>query len=532
MIILNSVSDILGMPALILFIFLGMIFTNPLFLNITFQNYNLSETICSVCLIFIMFYGGFGTRWEEARWVKKEAILLSTAGVVLTALLVTVFSHYILKINLPESFLIGSVISSTDAASVFSIIRSRKLSLRYRTSSLLELESGSNDPFAFMLTITALSVINGRISAQGIIRDVLMQITIAVLFGYVISKAAYYILDRFRFTNGFDTVLIFAVALISYSLPSVFGGNGYLGVYITGIILGNSRIRNKINLVHFFDGLTNLAQMLLFFLLGFLSEFSSILKSLPLALAIFLFITFIGRPLAVEALLSPFGSGRNTKLLVSFAGLRGAASIVFAILAHNRSHGLSSDIFHITFGIVILSIILQGSFLPMIAKKLKMTDRSDPLKSFTDYSRERPIEFITFNVNKGHNWDGKKVMELDFPDDLLLVLIVRENEKIIPGGQTEIKGEDRLIFIARSLSEESNLKLKESIIDESDELSGRKLSEISKEDYLILLIKRGENFIIPKGNDCIMEGDEIIYISESVLQESERLKKAKISRNK
>lgn len=318
-IVANKFSDKFGIPALLLFMALGMIFGSDGIVKIYFDSFNLAEQVCTVALIFIMFYGGFGTNWEMAKPVAKKSILLSSVGVVITALSTCAFCHLVLKINLPESFLIGAVISSTDAASVFSILRSQKLNLKYGTASLLEIESGSNDPFAYMLMIIGLSIINGS-GNQSIFYMIFSQIVYGALIGIMVAFIAILILQKLKFsTDGLETIFVIAIAILSYALPSYIGGNGYLSVYLTGIIIGNSKIKNKIVLVHFFDGITGLAQMLIFFLLGLLSFPHKLLGIIIPACLITLFLTFVARPLTIFSLLIPFKSNIKQCLLVSWA---------------------------------------------------------------------------------------------------------------------------------------------------------------------------------------------------------------------
>ena len=355
-VVCNKVSSRFGVPMLLVFIALGMFFGTDGVVKIPFDNYNMAMQICSVSLIFIMFYGGFGTNWKEAKPVAVRAIILSSLGTVLTALTVGVFCRYVLKIGMLESFLIGSVISSTDAASVFNILRSKRLNLKYKTASLLELESGSNDPFSYMLTVIVLSLMQkGEASAPEFVKMVFLQIFFGLFFGVVISAVSSVFLKRFKFSvAGFDAVFMMAVAIASYTIPALVGGNGYLSAYITGIILGNTKFPGKSDLAHFFDGITGLMQMLLFFLLGLLS-FPSQLPSVALtALLIALFLTFVARPLVVFVLLAPFkNSTFAQKLLVSWSGMRGAASIVFAIMTVTSPAVMQNDIFHIVFFIVL-----------------------------------------------------------------------------------------------------------------------------------------------------------------------------------
>lgn len=327
-IVLNKISNHLGIPMLLGFIVLGMLFGSDGILKIPFDDFAFADYICSTALIFIMFYGGFGTNWNEAKPVAVRAVALSTLGVIMTAGVTGLFCHFILKINILESMLIGSLLSSTDAASVFSILRSKRLNLKYNTASLLEIESGSNDPVAYMLTAIVITLIKGEASGGGLAYMLFSQIAYGIGIGVVIAFVSVKILKKFQFTTtGFDTIFVVAVAIFSYALPNCVGGNGYLSAYIVGIILGNSKIRNKKSLVPFFDGINGLMQMLIFFLLGLLSYPSKMLSVCGLALLIALFLTFVARPLAVFAILTPLKSKVSQQLLVSWSGLRGYATV-------------------------------------------------------------------------------------------------------------------------------------------------------------------------------------------------------------
>ena len=279
-IILNKLSSKAGMPMLLAFIVLGMIFGSDGLLKIKFDDYKSAESICSIALIFIIFYGGFGTKWNVAKPVATKAILLSTLGVVLTAVFTGLFCHFVLRFSLLESFLVGAVTSSTDAASVFAILRSKKLNLKYNTASLLEVESGSNDPLSYMLTIIVLSFMQGNASTGKMIYMLFAQIVYGFAFGVAIAYGALYILRKFNFSYaGFDFLFVLAVASLSYAIPTLIGGNGYLSAYVAGLFLGNKTFPQKKNLVHFFDGITGLMQMLIFFLLGLLSLPSKMILS-------------------------------------------------------------------------------------------------------------------------------------------------------------------------------------------------------------------------------------------------------------
>ena len=228
------------------FIVLGIVCGNVGAIPLYLDNHDFAKNVCSVALLFIMFYGGFGTRWESVKPVLRESVLLASLGVVVTAALTGLFCHFVLRWGWTESFLLGAVVSSTDAASVFSILRSKKLGLKNNTAPMLEMESGSNDPAAYMLTAIMISLSNGSASGWSLVWMVFAQILFGAGLGYLIAKVASLVLRRVHFSNdGFDTLFIFAVAITSYALPDVLGGNGYLSAYIVGVMLGNEEFRGK-----------------------------------------------------------------------------------------------------------------------------------------------------------------------------------------------------------------------------------------------------------------------------------------------
>ena len=511
-VVFNTIFSKKGIPMLLAFILLGMFFGCDGPFEISFDNFYQTEQICSVALIFIMFYGGFGTKWQQAKPVVAKSILLSSLGTVMTALFVGIFCHYVLRIEFLESFLIGSVISSTDAASVFSILRSKKLNLKYNTASLLEIESGSNDPFSYMLTVTVLSLMNGAVTFKGFVYMIFAQIFFGIVFGFLIAKGTLIFLKHFKISSsGFNAIFIVATALLSYALPALFGGNGYLSAYISGIILGNSKIGNKSELVHFFDGITGLMQILLFFLLGLLSYPSQLPFVSATGFFIALFLTFIARPLAVFAILTPFKSDVKQQLLVSWAGMRGAASIVFSIMAVINPATINNDVFHIVFFIVLFSILFQGTLIPFVAKKLSMTDsEADVMKTFNDYMDEVPVRFLSLKVPDVHPWAGKKVRSIPLPPDSMLVMITRGDETIIPNGDTSIKCGDTIILSGKSPSATAGLNLYEKTVEKESPWNGKAVSEIAFGKERIILIRRGEKAIIPNGNTVLTEKDVLV----------------------
>lgn len=514
---LNNMSHKMGIPVLLAFIILGMFagWNNDI---LGPDKYWIVKNISTVALIIIMFYGGFGTRWDAAKPIVRESVLLATAGVVFTAGLTGLFCHYVLRWQWMESFLTGSVVASTDAASVFSILRSRKLGLRNQTAPILEMESGSNDPCSYMLTVIMISIMQGSASGGHLVWMVFAQIAFGLLFGALIAKGAVFALKRVVFlTSGFDSLFILGTAILAYSVPAALGGNGFLSVYIVGIALGNASFSRKKTQVHFFDGVTSLMQVCLFFMLGFMSNPTSLYKAMLPALAIMVFMLVAGRPLSVLAILGwSKKHKRNQRLLISFVGLRGAASIVFAIIAVAGNIYLEHNILDVVFCIVLFSIALQGSLIPQVAKKLDMIDENeDVLKTFSDYSETYDVQFSGFELTEKSAWSGKQVKEIGLPKSLLLAVILREGKRITPRGNTLLRAGDKIILCSRSYDGQAMGELKEQQIPAGNKYVGKTLDTWSKDGHdLIVLIRRGDDTIIPKGNTALRADDYIVVIDK------------------
>ena len=512
----HHVSGRFGIPMLLVFIGMGMIFGSDGLMKIPFDDYSLAETGCSVALIFIMFYGGFGTNWNKAKPVAVKSMLLSSMGVVLTAVLTGLFCHLVLGIKLANGMLVGACLGSTDAATVFSILRAKRLNLKYNTASLLELESGSNDPFAYMLTVIMLSIIHSSGTAGDIAYMLFAQLVYGAGLGVIIAVLAWKVLKRFTFaTAGLDSVFMVAVALLAFAAPAAVGGNGYLSAYIVGIYLGNHPINGKRNLVHFFDGVTGLLQMLVFFMLGLLAFPSKLPQVVIPGILIALFMTLIARPVSVFGILAPFRCKLNQMLLVSFSGLRGVASIVFAIMAAAAADFEHYDMFHTVFLVVLFSLLLQGSLIPLMARKLKMIDNTNNvLTTFNDYSEELPVQFIRLNINEGDRWEGKQIKELDLPPETLIAMIIREGQRIVPKGFTVLNTGDTAVLCAPACGDGVGINLTEIQVNKESTYCGLMLSELPPENgNLVVLIKRGDHVIIPRGRTVFKDGDVLVINS-------------------
>ena len=542
----NRVTDKVKVPSLLLFIGIGMAF--GVLLRVAgqdnFTDYDLGNVVCSICLVVVIFSGGFGTNFKEARPVAGRALLLSFAGTALTAGLVGVGVYYIFRL-LPffpegigwiESFLVGSVIASTDAASVFNILRSRRLNLKYHTSSLLEMESGSNDPMSYMLTVVFVALLAAKYGVSGaqamgageIVGMLASQVGFGALFGVAFGMIGIFILRRFAFNMGQGgTIFVLALALLAYSIPSVLGsftgidilaGNGYLSVYICGILLGNARISQKRDCVRFFDALTGVAQMMIFFLLGFLSTPEWLIRPQVLvpAVLIFLFMTVLARPAVVSALLVPFRAKLNQIGIISWAGLRGVASIVFAIYAVSTlgESNLPYDLFSIVFCIVIISVAVQGTLLPFLSKKMRMLgDTDDVLRTFNDYQEETDVSFVKVVVGKKHPWAGRPLRECVMPHGFLIVLIIRGEDTLVPGGDTVVNAGDVLVTAAPEFENREDFGLFEEFLGKNHAWIGKCVRDLDlPKGTLIAMIKRKGGTVIPYGGTCLQEEDMLVCI--------------------
>lgn len=500
-----------GVPMLLVFISLGMIFGENGIFKISYENYELSRDICSFALIYIIFFGGFGTNLSMAKGIMKKSLILSSLGVVFTALLTGIFSHYILHLDWYTSFLIGSVLGSTDAASVFAILRSHKLSLKENTASLLEIESGSNDPFAYVLTISVLTLSKGDFNLPLLL---VKQVGFGLFVGFAFAKIANYVIKKTHsLDSGMAMALITGAMLLSYSTSEFIGGNGYITVYLLGVLIGNIHFNKKSEIVSFFNGITSIMQILIFFLLGLLVSPADALKFTIPAVILMIAMTILIRPIVVYFLMAPLKSSQGQKLLVSFAGLRGAASVVFAILVVVADKEIGMVVFNIAFIVVLLSIAIQGSFLPYFAKKVDMIDEDgDVLKTFNDYSDTEDVDFITAEIDENHKWVGRAIKNIEFMPCVLLVLIIRDNKNIIPNGDTIIEKGDRIVLCGSSfVDKDRRISLYESIVDKTSKYINKSIKELDK-NILVIMIRRNDLPMIPDGNSIILENDTLVLL--------------------
>ena len=393
--------------------------------------------------------------------------------------------------------------ASTDAASVFSVLREHNLSLRGGTDSLLEVESGSNDPVAYMLTaVLATLATGGDINIPALLAK---QIILGAGLGLALGWAAGRLIERAHATaEGAQTIFLFAVAIVAYALPS----------YLAGIVLGASDITGKVEMAHFFDTLTEMAEMTIFFLLGLLVTPARLPQMLLPGLALMAFMLFVSRPIAVGVLLAPFKTNPRQVALVSWAGLRGAASVVFSLFTVVAGVPGGHDLFDLVFVIAVSSIVVQGSLLPAVAKKLNMIDaEGDVRRTFNDYRDEDGMSFVKFKVGAGHPFSGRSLADIGSATDMLVVLVLRDGaHPVLPNGDTVIQEGDLLVMAAPTFEERAEVTLREVTVTPHGRLAGQRLRDVpqGKHPFIVVMLKRDGQTIIPDGKTLIYAGDEAV----------------------
>ena len=450
-----------GIPSLLLFLIVGMIFGSD-GLGLHFGNAGQAQFIGMMALSIILFSGGVDTKIKEIRPVLTPGIMLSTIGVLLTTLLTGFFIFYIshwtgldIHMSLVVSLLLAATMSSTDSASVFSILRSQKLNLKYNLRPMLELESGSNDPMAYMLTIVLIQLATANdASIADIATNFAFQFIFGGLAGYGIGKLMVWINNRINLSNtSLYPILILSLVFFTFTVTDLLKGNGYLAVYIAGIVLGNAKIVNRKETQTFFDGLTWLVQIVMFLALGLLVNPHELLSVAPTALLIGLFMMIIARPLSVILCLLPFRNlPKQAWAFTSWVGLRGAVPIIFATYPVVANVEGADQIFNIVFFITLLSLVLQGSTIATFARKLNL---DLPLeKTGNDFGVELPDEINSslkdITVTEEMIANGDRLADMRLPKGTLVMIIKRGTEYIVPNGSASLHIGDKLLLISEN----------------------------------------------------------------------------------
>lgn len=442
-----------GVPTLIFFVIVGMLAGSEGIGGISFNNPKVAKFVGIIALNFILFAGGIDTDWKMIRPVLWKGVLLSTLGVFLTAFLVGFFVYLVTDFTLLEGMLLGSIVSSTDAAAVFSILRSKGMGLKGSLRQTLELESGSNDPMAYFLTITfTMLIINQDKSFIDVIPLFLVQFAVGALVGLAMGKAGQFIINRIRLDyDGLYPILVIALMLFTFSFTEYIKGNGFLAVYLAALYLGNRDLIHKKSIIRAFDGFAWLMQIVLFLTLGLQVFPSEIVAIAGIGLMISLFLILAARPISIFATLAFFRVKMREKLFISWVGLRGAVPIVFATIPLLAGISKSGMIFNIVFFISMTSVLIQGTTLPRIARLLHVAlpesiRRRSPLD--IALTEDFKSEFLEIDISATSSASGKKVMDLGFPKKSLIVMIKRGGKYLTPNGSTVIEPGDKLLILA------------------------------------------------------------------------------------
>lgn len=451
--IAGKTSSKFGVPILILFLGVGMLAGSDGIGGIYFDNPKTAKFIGIVALNFILFSGGLETGWQTVKPVIWQGISLSTLGVMLTAISVGVFVWAITDFSIYEGLLLGSIVSSTDSAAVFSILRSKNIALKGNIRPTLEMESGSNDPMAYILTIAFTGlVINQDSSLLSIIPLFLRQLLLGGLMGFVAGKVGTFVINKIRLDyDELYIVLVIALMFFSFSATDFIGGNGFLAIYICAVYLGNQELIHKKKILKSFNSSAWLMQIILFLTLGLLVFPSKVVPFIGIGLIISMFLIFIARPLSVFISLLPFKIQNKSRLFISWVGLRGAVPIVFATYPLIAGVAKAEMIFNIVFFISVTSVLIQGTSLPMVARWLHLTLPAEfKPKTQTDVILSDGIKSQLTDIVIPEDCPiiGKQIVQLKFPKNATISFIQRDNSYISATGSTTLLNNDKLYVLA------------------------------------------------------------------------------------
>lgn len=458
-IFVSKLSFKFGVPTLLLFLIVGMLFGSD-GVGIEFSNMKYAQAIGIVAMSIILFSGGMDTKFSDIRPVVVPGLILSTLGVVLTAIITGLFIFLLSKsaiisitFSLPISILLASTASSTDSASVFSILRGQNIGLKNNLRPMLELESGSNDPVAYIMTITMIgAVTSGEGLSWNLAVNFIIQLLVGTLFGYLLGKLGVFVINKINLHNtSLYPILVLCLIFITYSTTYFLNGNGYLAVYIAGMVVGNHPLVKKLETNTFLDGLTWLFQIIMFLILGLLVNPRELLTIAPFAILVGIFMIVVARPLTVFLTLIPFKKiDVKSKLFISWVGLRGAVPILFATYPVIAEVENSHVIFNIVFFITIVSLIIQGTTIPFMAKKLDLDQEMEKVGNDFGIVFPEEIDSKLWDVEITENMliNGHRLMDMQLPKGILVIMIKRNDQYIIPNGDAEIHIGDKLLLVS------------------------------------------------------------------------------------
>lgn len=448
----SKASGRLGLPTLVFFLVVGMVAGSEGLGRIEFDNPGLAQSLGIVALAFILFSGGLDTDWREVRPIMWPALGLSTIAVVITALSTGLIAAWLLNLPLLTGLLLGAIASSTDAAAVFSVMRSKGVNLRARLERLLEFESGSNDPMAIFLTIGLIALLaSPNASPWSLIPMFVQQMVVGGLVGIGLGRLMVGVINRIQLGyDGLYPVFTVSIVLLVYGLATVLGGNGFLASYLAGLIMNRHDFIHKRSIRRFHDGLAWLMQIAMFIILGLLVFPSQLVPVIGVGLILSLFLIFIARPLGVFIALAPWRLGLREKLLISWVGLRGAVPIILATYPLVAGVAGADLIFNVVFFIVITSVLIQGPTISPVAKWLGLDLPAAQAYRYPlelEQTAGLDSQLVDLEVVPDSAAIDKQIVELHLPEEVLIVLISREDAFIVPRGATVLHVGDRLLVL-------------------------------------------------------------------------------------
>ncbi len=454
-----------GTPALLLFLGVGMLFGLDF---ISYRSVEMTQFIGVVALCIILFTGGMDTSTAEIRPIAGAGTVLATVGVLLTAFILGLFIWQVApwlgwQMPFPVALLLASMMSSTDSASVFSILRSKKQGLKEHLRPLLELESGSNDPMAYMLTVALIGILTQVDQSVGVGLSVVLfvvEMLVGALSGYLIGRAAAWTINRINLLNrSLYSVLLLAFLFFAFSFTDMIHGNGYLAVYVLGLTVGNLKLVQQKTLTSFFEGFTWLMQIVMFLTLGLFVNSRELLEPAVLlfGLAVGGFLIFVARPLAVFACLAPFRKfSMRARLYVSWVGLRGAVPILFATYPFMANVEQADLLFNIVFLTTILSLVIQGTTVSSMSNLLKLSSKAHEPSFGIELDEEMQSALTEVEVNDSLLSNGNLLSDMRLPENTLVVMIFRDGSYFVPHGKTRLCEGDKLLVITDRTEELDN----------------------------------------------------------------------------
>jgi cell volume regulation protein A len=449
----SKISARLGVPALLLFLALGMAAGSEGPGGIEFNDFATAQSVGIVALAFILFAGGLDTEWSEVRPVVAPGLCLATVGVAASAVIAGAAAAWLLGLPLATGLLLGSIMSSTDAAAVFSVLRSQKVGLRGRIRPLLELESGSNDPMAIFLTLAFLTVVDEpSASVPGLLLLFVQQMVVGGVFGHVLARVAVWALNRVRLEHdGLYPVMMIGIVALIYGTTTLLGGSGFLAVYVAGLTMSGARFIHRKSLIRFQDAIAWVGQISMFLLLGLLVFPSALVEVAPHALLISAVLIFVARPVAV--LLSLFASrfALREMAFVGWVGLRGAVPIILATFPLVEGIDRADEIFNVVFFVVLTSVLLQGTSVSSAARRLGVAQPWQPRRNAAlDYVQTgSDLDLHELEVAPHAPAAGRRLLELGMPPETVVVLVSRDGEYVTPQGATTFTPGDAVLVLAR-----------------------------------------------------------------------------------